>query len=75
MVGRKIEMLRKLKVANLSKYFLFCFMLNINLAYYYIIKSPIDGDRQQVIWIAQKLTSFKKNEDNFFSKKNKSRGN
>ena len=50
-------------------------MLNINLAYYYIIKSPIDGDRQQVIWIAQKLTSFKKNKDNFFSKKNKSRGN
>ena len=50
-------------------------MLNINLAYYYIIKSPVDGNRQQVLWIAQKLTSFKKNEDNFFSEKNKSRGN
>ena len=37
---------------TLSEY-LFCFMVNNNLAYYNSLKSLVDGDRLQVFWITQ----------------------
>ena len=66
--GREIllnKKMRELNVANCFEYSLLCFMLNINLTFYNIIKSSVDGDRSQVFWITQKI--FKeKNEKEFF---------
>ena len=57
----------ELNVANCSKYSLLCFMLNISLTFYNIIKSSGDGDRSQVFWITQKLKPLrKKYEKEFF---------
>ena len=50
----------ELNVANCFEYYLLWFMLNINLTYYNIIKSSVDGDRSQVFWITQKLKPLRK---------------
>ena len=50
----------ELNAANCFEYSLFGFMLNINLTFYNIIKSPVDGDRSQVFWITQKLKPLRK---------------
>ena len=60
--------MRELNVANCFEYFLLCFMLNINLTFYNIIKSSVDGDRSQVFWITQKLKPFTTRKNSFFKK-------
>ena len=52
--------MRELSVANCFEYSLLCFVLNINLTYYNIIKSSVDGDRSQVFWITQNLRPLRK---------------
>ena len=61
--GREIllnKKMRELNVANCFEYSLLCFMLNINLTFYNIIKSSVDEDRLQVFWITQKLKPLRK---------------
>ena len=60
--------MRELNVANCFEYSLLCFMLNINLTFYNIIKSSVDGDRSQVFWITQKLKPFTARKNSFFKK-------
>ena len=50
----------ELNVANYFKYSLLSFMLNINLTFYNIEKSSVDGDRSRVFWITQKLKPLRK---------------
>ena len=59
---------KQLNVANCFEYSLLCFMLNINLTFYNIIKSSVDGDRSQVFWITQKLKPFTTRKNSFFKK-------
>ena len=69
--GREIllnKKMRELNVANCFEYSLLCFMLNINLTFYNIIKSSVDGDRSQVFWITQKLKPFTTRKNSFFKK-------
>ena len=61
--GREIllnKKMREFNVANCFEYSLLCFMLNINLTFYNIIKSSVDVDRSQVFWITQKLKPLRK---------------
>ena len=70
--GREIllnKKMRELNVANCFEYSLLCFMLNINLTFYNIIKSSADGDRLQVFWITQKLKPLRKKCEKEFSLK------
>ena len=60
--------MRELNVANCFEYSLLCFMLNINLTFYNIIKSSVDGDRSQVFWITLKLKPFTTRKNSFFKK-------
>ena len=53
----KIRMCREFKVANRLNYFLLCFMLNINMMYYNLRKSSVDGDRLRVFKMIQELKS------------------
>ena len=69
--GREIllnKKMRELNVANCFEYSLLCFMLNINLTFYNIIKSSVDGDRSQVFWITLKLKPFTTRKNSFFKK-------
>ena len=61
--------MRELNVANCFEYSLLCFMLNINLTFYNIIKSSADEDRLQVFWITQKLKPLRKKYEKEFSLK------
>ena len=61
--------MRELNVANCFEYSLLCFMLNINLTFFNITKSSVDGDRSQEFWITQKLQPLSKKYEKEFSLK------
>ena len=70
--GREIllnKKMRELNVANCFEYSLLCFMLNINLTFFNITKSSVDGDRSQEFWITQKLQPLSKKYEKEFSLK------
>ena len=59
-------MMREVNVANCFQYFLLCFMLNINLMYYYITEYSVSGARSQVFWITQKVKALRGKYENEF---------